>query len=311
MRCSVTFLLMVLLMLPGCPPPPDQVDDGIGNSVDKTNGGAALLGTDACVACHTDVGAESASHLHFSGEARATGTLCPPVIPPAGNECESCHGPGGNHIGLDASGKVVVDRRAIFVDPVGVDSCSVCHGCDASDTIPAADGFISGMVSANELRVSGGHAGFSCMFCHDPHIGRAEDSGAIRNDCTVCHSEQNMALHDGKTFRGPDGQTEVLTCESCHMPYASVLAESGMRGDGRVGDRRTHVFRLSTEADGLTSFFSPDGGAVLLDSDGQAAVPVEFSCLRCHNTAVDGLFSLSAERAAEIAGQVHADFTPR
>ncbi len=120
-----------------------------------------------------------------------------------------------------------------------------------------------------------------------------------------------MALHDGKVFVRGD-YTETLTCESCHMPYAtrtSSAASTAVVGpNGRMGDTRTHIFRISREAADFNTFFSGPGDSVLKDSDGRAAVTVDFVCLRCHNGV--GTFNLTVSRAAEIAPNLHLVFPP-
>ena len=118
-----------------------------------------------------------------------------------------------------------------------------------------------------------------------------------------------MALHAGKVFRRADGYEEVLRCESCHMPYATRAGSSNLFGLGRVGDVRTHIFRISTAPVDYQGFISAEG-SVVRDDAGRAAVSVDFVCLRCHNDSVDGLFSLSVERAAEIGQNLHGDFSP-
>jgi hypothetical protein len=232
----------------------------------------------------------------------------------AGVQCEACHGPGSNHFSTRGS-LVLVDQRRVFVDSAGTDSCRGCHGgaragdADdaADDVIEAANGFVRDDQQWSELRASRGHAHMRCTTCHDPHRSLTYDRArAIRNECIVCHRDATMAGHDGAMFERGDYR-EVLSCESCHMPYAGLRgarADASVVGaEARVGDTRTHIFRIdvaSTDADGM---FDASGDAVTLDADGHAAVTTNFVCLRCHNG--NGAFELTYPRATEIAGQVH------
>jgi hypothetical protein len=227
-----------------------------------------------------------------------------------GAQCESCHGPGSLHAPNPAA-------RNLFVDSPGEQTCRRCHGGPAGTpdgTIPAADGFIRPLSQWAELKASGGHSQFACTFCHDPHRSVYDDrTEAIRNECTACHGDMNMALHGGKTFTRPsDGYTEVLTCESCHMPYAvrqASAASAAVVGPlARVGDTRSHVFRITTEPIDTSSFFTPDGTGVVSDSDGRAALTVDFVCLRCHNDESLPNLSFDVDRASEIAIGVHQPF---
>ncbi len=228
-----------------------------------------------------------------------------------GVRCESCHGPGGNHF-TTMLGQTIIDRASVFVDPTGNSTCRSCHTHpigDTSRTIVAEDGFIRPFQQSSEMYASRGHANFQCTFCHAPHYSVTSDRArAIRNECQACHTDVTPAAHVGKTYRrDSDGYTEAITCESCHMPYAVRFTGSAPTGvvgaAARIGDTRSHIFRIRTEPGDFNQFFTDDGSAVRLDSDGLAAISVDFVCLRCHNG--NGIFALSVDRAAEIAPNVH------
>lgn len=231
----------------------------------------------------------------------------------AGVGCESCHGPGSNHFN-SFEDQVSVDPSAIFQDVTGDQTCFQCHNrpFDSQDgSIQASGGFIQNQQQYPELKASGGHSEFACTFCHNPHRSVFYDrAGAIRNECTDCHSNQNMALHEGKVFVRGD-YVEPLRCGSCHMTYATrsaSIAEVDVVGaSGRMGDTQTHIFRISTEPVGFEGMFTADGMEVVRDAAGRAEVTVDFVCLRCHNEATDNPFALSIEFASEIALRMHGE----
>jgi hypothetical protein len=229
-----------------------------------------------------------------------------------GVQCEACHGPGGRHFSALGS-QVRIHRSAIFVDPDGSQSCAMCHtsSFDPSDrTLHTADGYLAPFQQAAELKASGAHAAFACTVCHDPHASIAtERATAIRNDCRACHADMNMALHAGKVFRRQDGYVEPLTCESCHMSFGVKQFASAEFGADRAGDTRTHLFRINTNAETFADATAGDG-TLRRDAAGLAGMTVDRVCMRCHNEAVDGLFPLSLSRAAEIAPNVHLEFSP-
>lgn len=300
---------LLALALGGCPPTPDR-PAGYLNQTDPTNGGAAWLGGNACTPCHTEQAARHALTEHATTGFATENPL------ETGVQCESCHGPAGAHFttvdALDGGREVVVDRARIFVDPDGRASCFKCHATPPGDETGAIaateDGFIARRQQVNELLNSGGHAGFACIICHDPHRSVVGDrGGAIRNECSACHADMSMAGHGGDVFvRGEF--SEALTCESCHMPYATRdQASLGLDDVGpraRVGDTRTHIFRINPDPVDFRAFFTGDLSQVRRDELGRAAVTVDFVCLRCHN-GLGSVFALTLERAAEIAGQVH------
>ncbi len=117
-----------------------------------------------------------------------------------------------------------------------------------------------------------------------------------------------MAQHAGLVFTRGDYE-ETLSCESCHMPYAgrnlsnapaSVVGVDG----GRMGDVRSHIFRINSAEVDYTAMFSGDGSETLLDEEGRAAVTLDFVCLRCHN-GVGNAFPLTLRGAALLAPSIH------
>lgn len=222
-----------------------------------------------------------------------------------GVQCEVCHGPGSNHAPNPGA-------RDLFVDTVST-TCRECHitSYKSEDTtLLASDGYIIEAQQWVELQASGGHAGFSCLYCHDPHVSANYDTeNAIINDCDSCHADYDMAFHEGVVFVRGD-YVEVMNCRSCHMPYATRAATAAAAAvvgdDGWMGDTRTHVFRIDTDEVDYETMFSADGSEVALDTLGQAAVTVDFVCLRCHN-GLGNAYEFTVREASSIARSSHAN----
>ncbi len=277
--------------------PPNGTATGFGSYMPAA--GATPYAFD-CFRCHTTgaVPQDPANPQFQDGRAGILGTWNE-----AGAQCESCHGPGSKHAPNPTARNIYVNSSSA--------RCGQCHGDADANIIPAADGYVVAYAQYPELLASGGHAGFQCTFCHDPHVSTTYDRPrGIRNECTVCHTEDNMALHDGAVFVRGD-YSEVLTCESCHMPYAGRYfssASADVVGTmGRMGDTRSHIFRINSGAAGFANMFSGDGSRVVKDAEGRAAVTVDFVCLRCHN-GQGNVFNLTISRAAEIAPNLHKVF---
>lgn len=251
----------------------------------------------ACFVCHTTGATPSSAEAPLFQDNRPgmAGTFVE-----AGVQCEACHGPGSNHVPNPSA-------RNIYVNSSATD-CAQCHDRTGDARILAADGFIRNYQQYAELRASGGHANFDCTYCHDPHASTQYDRArGIRNECTACHSDMNLALHEGLTFTRGD-YSEPLTCQSCHMPYASLSAAravpTGQGVPARMGDIRTHIFRINASNTNFSGMFTPDGTEVLRDAQGRAAVTVDFVCLRCHD-GTGNAFTLSIGSASEIADVMH------
>lgn len=227
-----------------------------------------------------------------------------------GIQCESCHGPGSNHF-TTADGAVIIRTDRIFIDPDGSNSCRACHNRpydDLTGNIVAAGGYLQHHEQWPEVKASGGHAQLTCIDCHNPHRSVYYDKQtALRKRCVDCHPDATMAGHKDAVYTRPDGYTEALTCESCHMSYtvksATTVSADLVGPVARIGDVRSHIVRISLEPVDYKSFFTADEKSVARDSQGRAAVTVDFVCIRCHNG--NDLFELSVSRAAEIAQNVH------
>lgn len=223
----------------------------------------------------------------------------------AGVQCEACHGPGSKHVPNPPARNAFVNTSAKF--------CGECHSqpfdSDGS-VIEAADGFIKPYAQYPELLASGAHAALSCLTCHDPHKSVTYDrENALRKTCQDCHPTQDMARHQGLTFVRGD-YVEQLSCESCHMSFA---ARSGSQGRvetvgsvARVGDTRTHIFRINPSNTDFTAMFNEDMTEVAKDANGRAAVTLDFVCLRCHN-GVGNAFELTVTSASAVTATMHPD----
>ncbi len=215
--------------------------------------------------------------------------------------CEACHGPGSNHVPRPHA-------RGIYVG-LGAENCGRCHALnDDPNVILAADGFIQSYQQWSELRASGGHSGFQCLMCHDPHASTTYDASGLLNDCTDCHWDRTIPLHTGKVFVWVD-YVEPVVCRSCHMPLATknaAIAAPAVVGDqARLGDTRTHIFRINPDPVDYQTMLSADGSHVVKDAAGRAAATVDFVCLRCHHGAGSAP-AFTVPSASQIAENMHA-----
>ena len=177
-----------------------------------------------------------------------------------GIQCIQCH--GSDHPGT-------IDKSA--------EACGTCHyrtfppGSEENG-IPASGGWIKHHEQYNEFLASGKHGDFlECTTCHDPHK-RAEFS--LVKVCADCHG--GIADNYAMTPMADYG----VECSDCHMPMAT---KSGQVTAPHQGDVMTHIFRINTDPE--ANMFTEDGSLVALDSEGRAAVTMDFACQKCHLTA--------------------------
>ncbi len=172
-------------------------------------------GTTLCISCHT-TGFDPATKKFLA----------------EGVQCESCHGPGSDHMA----------NKTSIVNPAKLDKakqamvCGQCHssGKDPSGKFAHPVGFMPGddltkfLVDAKPTMpgnnqqysefITSKHAqvGVNCETCHDPHTvasGKSQLKKPVNDLCLGCHAGK---VTDMKTH-APQAAADA-TCASCHMP---------------------------------------------------------------------------------------------
>jgi predicted CXXCH cytochrome family protein len=137
----------------------------------------------------------------------------------SGVTCESCHGPGAQHLaalGSKAADKAILNPRKLPVAEQ-MRPCSQCHAgfSIVQDPLPD-DLLISDQVTALSnsecWRQTAGQ--ITCVNCHNPHEDAARDVTEARSEktCLGCHSA-SVKQHAGLC---PVNRTGG--CVRCHMP---------------------------------------------------------------------------------------------
>jgi len=139
-----------------------------------------------------------------------------------GVRCESCHGPGAEHVQAISHGKTtgIVNPKKLTPDE-SLEICAQCHVGFSfhSDPLPK-ELLVSSQVPAlraSECYIQSGKA-FACTACHDPHrdATRAEVVAASEKACLGCHAarvEQHAGICPVNTAAG---------CIECHMPVTDA-----------------------------------------------------------------------------------------
>jgi Zn finger protein HypA/HybF involved in hydrogenase expression len=168
-----------------------------------------------CFGCHSTGAVVAGSQLHLEKFAH-------------GIRCESCHGPGGQHIAAVKQGEVpsqsIYNPKLLSGDELTQQFCASCHrGADEFSLLKS--------MAINNVRFQpyriflskcySDDRKISCTACHNPHEQLREDAAYYDKRCLGCHSlkNKNASAGDGKSCPVADKD-----CTSCHMPKIEVRA---------------------------------------------------------------------------------------
>ncbi|MCG8606495.1 tetratricopeptide repeat protein, partial [bacterium] len=208
--------------------------------------------------------------------------------------CESCHGPGRQHVEIARSGRIEeeidIGMRALATLDKD-ESLKVCLSCHAlKDALDS--GYLSGMnleafyslkfpmFGENPYHPDGRIRAFgyqqnhlysdcylngsmTCVDCHDPHSQDYRDINGQKLDgrfddrqCTACHASKAVALeeHSNHELDSPGSR-----CTSCHMPFLQHKS---------VGDQ--------------LKFARSDHTIPIPRPEFDAELGIENACLKCH-----------------------------
>ena len=193
-----------------------------------------------CLECH-------ASYIHPLSSDALTNSYEKQTLE-TGISCESCHGPGAEHIARYSSSAAKAADSAIlnpakFTRDRQVDACAYCHNGIQRQALTPAFSFVPGRPLTDFFKplateaaahpdVHGNQVGLlqrsrcyqsspemSCSTCHDTHAPE-KAAAAYSTACLKCH--QWTSCGESKRL----GHEIVKDCIDCHMPVepTSVIA---------------------------------------------------------------------------------------
>ena len=186
----------------------------------------------------------------------------------AGISCETCHGPGADHVALHRSLASVGAKDQLILNPAKftrdrqVDVCSLCHngirqkeiepafsfipgqpldrylqpGPEDTDTQPNVHGDQVGLLKKSRCYLSSPN--MSCSTCHDVHAPE-KPAASYSARCLTCHRVESCG--ESKTI----GPSIANNCIDCHMPVQSTTAiVSDTAGKLIQPKMRTHWIKI-------------------------------------------------------------------
>ena len=164
--------------------------------------GEGYAGPEACKDCHQD---RYESYIESSHGIQGN-----PWTPAAKEGCESCHGPGSEHVkqggGKGVGGIIPLGPKSST--PAEVKNAT-CLGCHSKGKVALWDG------STHEGK------GISCSDCHSIHGGNPKNlAKPVQAEvCNQCHKDIKAQLVKSSHHPVREGK---MTCSNCHNPHGTI-----------------------------------------------------------------------------------------
>jgi DmsE family decaheme c-type cytochrome len=239
----------------------------------------SVAAIDTCTACHEDI-----YKNHFEKTPHFKTTL------QDGHGCESCHGPGSEHVAGGGDVSKIVSFSTLSKQEA-TNRCLTCHGESHAQ---------------RHFSVSA-HAGndVGCLDCHSPHHAREPEHLLVRaqpNLCYGCHVSTKADFARPYRHRVNEG---LIQCDDCHNVHGTTtLRQVRALPSGDAVCYKCHVDKqgpfvyehVPVKPEGCTSCHTPHGST---NPRFLRVAQVNLLCLQCHTFPVQGPAGPSHNLAAQ------------
>lgn len=246
----------------------EQADEAVQSVLQA---GPSKKGADSCLKCHDEENEYPVMPIFKTRHATATD----PRSPFANEQCEACHGPGGEHEkepkGDNAKAPIINFGKNAWTPAKDQNArCLTCHQNHQR---------IKWQGSTHEFN------DVACAACHKIHV--AKDQVLTRQDqaevCFSCHINQRANFHQASHHPVLEGQ---MGCNECHDVH---------------GENGTGMMVMATAREKCTSCHAEKRGPFLWEHE-----PAAEDCTLCHSTHGSNLPALLKKRPPQLCQQCHA-----
>ncbi len=174
------------------------------NTEETDSSERTYLGQEVCIGCHVS------ENDHWSHTVHAKVFATNPPNEMAAKGCESCHGPGSEHLtDVLSKSKIISFTRDSGYSPAEQNEvCMACHS--GSERIH----WRGSPHERNDL---------ACGDCHNPMASFSETGllsrNSIHDTCFGCHQKQRVEFRKRSHMPLFEGK---VTCSDCHNPHGSA-----------------------------------------------------------------------------------------
>jgi len=263
---------------------------------------ANYVGDDTCLTCHDDKGYAGTAHgRKFNANS-----------PAATHGCESCHGPGKDHVDGEGDKAKIVNPGKLGVRHSS-DTCTTCHN-------RATHALWNG--SQHDMRQVG------CLSCHSVHSPAGPRALKAKDEMALCGTCHRAIVNKQFRFNHMPVREAKMSCSSCHNVHGSTnvrLLKAGTTLDEscwtcHAEKRGPFIWDHAPVSESCTTCHDPHGS----NNDRMLVAKQPFLCQRCHVTSrhpptvYDGYLLQTSQNANKIFGrscvschqQVHGSNAP-
>lgn len=266
---SILLLIKLLFFIPFANSTPwkNLPTEQLENALEQkfTAGQYSSKGADTCLMCHKKNDKVMAIFYGKHGDMNHSNS------PMVGLQCESCHGPLGNH---NKGGKEPMITFGQDSKLSAQTQNTVCLGCHQNTT---KAGWHNSLHNLEEI---------ACASCHQVHAAKDPilDKQQVNQTCTSCHTREKADMSKRSSHPLKWAQ---MTCIDCHAPH---------------GSSNESALKKNTVNDTCYSCHAEKRGPFLWEH-----APVTENCSTCHNPHGSVNEALVKQRVPQLCQQCHAD----